>query len=455
MRRGQGNEKQSDTAARDPAIDLVRFVCLALVVVGHSMMVSPVLHPDGTVTTENTLGDQDWFVPVIWIFMVMPLFFVTGGVTGLQSWRRLKARGGTAAQFIRARLLRLVRPATALLAAMVLGLLLARALGVDPQVVQLMATGAGMPLWFLAAYLAAQLNIPVLAALHARSPWLALGLLLGLVVAVDCLRGALPNLAYANLVFVWCAVQQLGFLAADGWTSRLSRSGLLAIALAANLALGVVTGLGLYTGNMLVNLNPPNLTLVLLAVSQLAAMELARPVLASLAEVRWIGRLVGVAGSRSLTVYLWHLPLLGAMSGLLLLVPFPKPGAGTAAWWWSRPVVVLALVVLLLPVAAAFGRLEDRVTAPHAYRSRPALAAAAVVVVFLPAADAALNGLSLGLLAAGTLCFSAAILLLGGFPLRRRPSAGTRPPRRPAGGPAARTTSRRRRGRRGIASGVK
>ncbi|MFF2346947.1 acyltransferase [Pseudarthrobacter sp. NPDC058119] len=434
---GRGTGTGADTVDRDPAIDLVRFICLALVVVGHSMMVSPVLRPDGTVTTENTLGDQDWFVPVIWIFMVMPLFFVTGGATGLQSWRRLKARGGTAAQFIRARLLRLLRPTTALLAAMVLGLSLARALGVDQQVVQLMATGAGMPLWFLAAYLAAQLNIPLLAALHARSPWLALGLLLGLVVAVDCLRGALPNLAYANLVFVWCAVQQLGFLAVDGWTSRLSRSGLLAIALAANLALGLVTGLGLYTGNMLVNLNPPNLTLVLLGVSQLAVMELARPVLAALAEVSWIGRLVAMAGSRSLTVYLWHLPLLGAMSGLLLLVPFPKPAAGTAEWWWSRPLVVLALVILLLPVAAAFGRMEDRTTPAPTIRCRPAVAGAAVVVVFIPVADAALSGLSLGLLAAGTVCFSAALLLLRGSPLGRR------------------QPFRRRHGRRTIASGLK
>ena len=464
MQHGHGIEGQADTANRDPAIDLVRFVCLALVVVGHSMMVSPVLHPDGTVTTENTLAEQDWFIPVIWIFMVMPLFFVTGGVTGLQSWRRLKARGGTAAQFIRARLLRLVRPATALLAAMVLGLSLAGALGVDPQVVQLMAAGAGMPLWFLAAYLAAQLNIPVLAALHARSHWLALGLLIGLVVAVDCLRGALPDLSFANLVFVWCAVQQLGFLAADGCFSRLSRSGLLAIGLAANLVLGVVTGLGLYTGNMLVNLNPPNLTLVLLGVSQLAVMEMARPVLAALAEVRWIGRLLRVAGSRSLTVYLWHLPLLAGMSGLLLLAPFPTPGAGTAAWWWSRPVVVLALILLLVPVAAAFGPLEDRTTTPHADGRRPAFAAAAaVVVVFIPAADAALSGLSLRLLAAGALCFSAAILLLGGVPLRRL--AGTKPRRGPAARRgtgtrrgargAGRPASRRRRRRRGIASGVK
>jgi len=434
---GRGTGTGADTVDRDPVIDLVRFICLALVVVGHSMMVSPVLHPDGTVTTENTLAQQDWFEPIIWIFMVMPLFFVTGGVTGLQSWRRLRASGGTAAQFIRARLLRLLRPATPLLATMVVGLSVAAALGVDRRVVQLMAAGAGMPLWFLAAYLAAQLNIPALAALHARAPWLGFCLLTGLVVAVDCLRGVLPDLANANLVFVWCAVQQLGFLAADGHFFRLSRSELLGIAVAGHLLLGLVTGLGLYRGNMLVNLNPPNLTLVILAVPQLATMELARPVLAPLAGVGWVGRLLVLVGGRSLTVYLWHLPLLVGMSGLLLLAPIPKPGAGTAAWWWSRPLVVLALLILLLPVAAAFGHLEERTTTAVTLRCRPATAGAAVVVVFIPVADAALSGLSLGLLAAGTVCFSVAIVLLGGFPLRRR------------------QPYRRRHGRRTIASGLK
>ena len=241
------------------------------------MMVSPVLHRDGTVTSENTLGDQPWFVPVIWIFMVMPLFFVTGGTTGLQSWQRLKARGGTGFEFAQARLLRLVRPAAALLAVHVPGLWAALLPGVDPQVIQLMATGAGMPLWFLAAYLAAQLNIPLLARFHDRAPWLTVAVLAALVVAVDCFRGALPLLAYANLVFLWCAVQQLGFLMADGHVARLTRSGLVGLIVAANLLLGVVTGLGLYSGNMLVNLNPPNLCLLLLGVSQAASLQLFRP----------------------------------------------------------------------------------------------------------------------------------------------------------------------------------
>jgi fucose 4-O-acetylase-like acetyltransferase len=415
----QGTAPEPGPAERDLAIDLVRFFCLALVVVGHCMMVSPVLHRDGTVTSENTLGDQDWFGPVIWIFMVMPLFFVTGGTTGLQSWQRLRSRGGTGFEFAQARLLRLLRPAAALLAVMFLGLWAVLLLGVDPQVVQLMATGAGMPLWFLAAYLAAQLNVPLLARFHARAPWLTAGVMAALVVAVDCLRGALPLLAYANLVFVWCTVQQLGFLMADGHLARFSHSGLVGLIVAANLLLGVVTGLGLYSGNMLVNLNPPNLCLVLLGVSQAAVLEMLRPGLGWVSGVRWVRALVTVAGRHSMTVYLWHLPLLVAMSGLLLLTDFPKPAAGTAGWWWARPLVLLGVVALLLPVLAVFGRLEERPTASVHTRSRPAAAVVtAAVVVFIPVVDAAFNGITLGLLGGGAACFALAVLLLGRLPDR-------------------------------------
>jgi peptidoglycan/LPS O-acetylase OafA/YrhL len=416
---GASAQRRGAERERDPAIDLVRFVCLALVVVSHCMMVSPVLHPDGTVTSENTLGDQHWFEPVIWIFMVMPLFFVTGGTTGLQSWRRLKASGGNGFEFAQARLLRLVRPAAALLAVMFLGLWAARLTGVDPQVLQLIATGAGMPLWFLAAYLAAQLNIPLLARFHARAPWLTMGVLVALVVAVDCLRGALPMLAYANLVFLWCAVQQVGFLMVDGHLTRLTRSHLAGLIVATNLLLGAVTGLGLYTGNMLVNLNPPNLCLFLLGVSQAAALQLVRPWLAWTWQFGWVRAMVMVSGRHAMTVYLWHLPLLAGMSGLLLLTDFPKPAAGTAEWWWARPLVLLGVLILLLPVVAAFGRLEERPAASLHSRGRPAAAVVtAAVVVFIPVADAAFNGLTPGLLGGGAACFALAVLLLGRMPER-------------------------------------
>ena len=81
---------------------------------------------------------------------------------------------------------------------------------------------------------------------------------------MDCLRGMMPTLAYLNMVFVWCAVQQLGFFLADGGPLALGRPALAGIILASNLLLGLLVWLGLYSGNMLVNLNPPNLTLLLL-----------------------------------------------------------------------------------------------------------------------------------------------------------------------------------------------
>ncbi|MEE2569994.1 acyltransferase [Pseudarthrobacter sp. J64] len=404
---------------RDPAIDLLRFFCLALVVMGHCLMVSPQLHPDGTVTTQNTLGDQPWFTPVIWIFMVMPVFFVTGGSTGLQSWRRLKAGGGRASQYAHVRMLRLIRPTAALLACMFAGLWIALLAGVHPQVIQLLAAGAGMPLWFLAAYLTTQLSLPLLAGLHDRAPWLTLAGLVSLVIAVDSLRGSFPLLAHLNMVFLWCAVQQLGFLLADSTFARLGTSGCIALILGANLVLGVVTGVGIYSGNMLVNLNPPNLCLFLLAVAQTAAFQLARPGLEWLSSVKWINRLVRLVGARCMTVYLWHLPLVGALLGLLLLTDLPLPAAGSAEWWWSRPLVLAAVVLLLLPTAGLFGWLEERPTAPSHSRGRaPAAVVTAGVLVFLPVVDAALQGLSLGLLGGGAACFALAVLLLGRVPER-------------------------------------
>jgi fucose 4-O-acetylase-like acetyltransferase len=417
---------------RDLVIDLARFFCLAIVVVGHTMMVSPVLHPDGTVTSENTLGSQRWFETVVWVLQVMPLFFVAGGITGLRSWQRLRARGGNAFDFMQARMLRLIRPAAVLLAVMFTGLWAARLAGVDPQVIQLLATGAGMPLWFLAAYLAAQLNLPLLAGLHSRAPWLTFAGLVALVVTVDCLRGMLPLLAYANMIFLWCAVQQLGFIISDSQLPNLGRSALAGIIVASNLALGLLVVLGLYPGNMLVNLNPPNLTLLLLGISQAAALQLFRSALTQLASVGWVRNVVAVAGRRAMTVYLWHLPLLAAMSGLLLLTRFPQPAGGTAAWWWARPLVLLAVIVLLLPVLALFGRLEQRPTSSGHARPRPAAAVVtAVVVVFVPVSDAALNGLTLGLLGGGAACFALATLLLGRLPARiaaDAPPGGSEPP---------------------------
>ncbi|MDR6986888.1 peptidoglycan/LPS O-acetylase OafA/YrhL [Paenarthrobacter nitroguajacolicus] len=409
---------------RDPAIDLVRFTCLLLVVAAHCMMVSPALLKGGTVTTDNVLMDQGWFTPVAWGLMIVPLFFVLGGVTGLESWRRLRARGGTGFAFAQLRLLRLVRPAMALLAVMWGGLWLALLLGVHPQVIQLMAAGAAMPLWFLAAYLAAQLSVPLMARLHEHAPLLTFAALVAAIITIDSLRGALPVLAFTNLIFVWCAVQQLGFFMADGFFERRSRTWLVGAIVSSNLVLGLVTGVAVYPGNMVVNINPPNLCLLLLGISQAATLQLLHGGITWLAGVGWVQKIIAVAGRRSMTVYLWHLPLLVGMSGLLLLTDVPKPLAGTAEWWWARIPVFFAVVALLVPVVWLFGRLENRPTAAsHARGPSRTEVVTAAVVVLIPVADAAFNGLTLALLGGGAACFALSVLLLGRVPTPVLPPA--------------------------------
>lgn len=408
---------QATAVHRDPVIDLVRFTCLLLVVAAHCMMVGPVLHKDGTVTTVNVLMEQGWFTPVLWVLMIVPLFFVLGGVTGLQSWRRLKRQGGTGVDFAQLRLLRLVRPAMALLTVMWGGLWVALLLGVSPQVIQLMTAGAAMPLWFLAAYLTAQLSIPLLARFHQRAPLVTFGVLVALIITVDSLRGTIPVLAFANMIFVWCAVQQLGFFMADGFFEHRSRTWLVGAIISSNLLLGLVTGVAVYPGNMVVNLNPPNFCLLLLGISQASTLQLLRNVIGGIARFTWLRTVIAVAGRRSMTVYLWHLPLLVGMSGLLLLTDLPIPAAGTAEWWWARIPVFFAVVTLLVPVVWLFGRLENRPTAAsHARGPSHAAVVTAAVVVFVPVADAAFNGLTLALLGGGAACFALAVLLLGRVP---------------------------------------
>lgn len=56
-------------------------------------------------------------------------------------------------------------------------------------------------------------------------------------------------------------------------------------------------------------------------------------------------------GSRLMTVYLWHLPMIMVLTGIALLLPFPMPAPGGAVWWWTR----VPFLLLVLALVGAFG----------------------------------------------------------------------------------------------------
>ncbi|MER7082867.1 acyltransferase family protein, partial [Saccharopolyspora kobensis] len=102
--------------SRDRVLDLIRAGCLVVVVVLHAVMAGIEVGESG-IQIRNALENQQWFTPISWIIQVMPLFFIVGGFAGITQWRRMRDSGATPADFVRARLVRLARPALVAFAA--------------------------------------------------------------------------------------------------------------------------------------------------------------------------------------------------------------------------------------------------------------------------------------------------------------------------------------------------
>jgi peptidoglycan/LPS O-acetylase OafA/YrhL len=347
---------------RDGSIDAVRSILLAVVVVLHSLMVGVSVGAGGVELT-NALENQAWFAPVSWLVQVMPLFFIVGGFASITQWRSLRAAGVSPEQYARGRIERLVRPAIALVAVVGASLATLSQLGVPAEIVATASFRIGQPLWFLGVYILCSALVPVLSRAHERARIGTVLVLLLAVTLVDFARLAsgVDAVGFLNLLFVWMLVQQLGFWLADGTVDALSRRTRAGALLAALVLLTALTT-GPYPADMFVNLNPPTVCLVVLGVAQLMAFSLLRPRFALLAAHPLAGRLIDALGRRSMTVYLWHLPVLIGLSALLLvgdaafggLLPAPLSGA----WWASRPLWLICVAVAVLVVVRLFARIE-------------------------------------------------------------------------------------------------
>jgi peptidoglycan/LPS O-acetylase OafA/YrhL len=349
--------------ARDTAIDAARAGCLAVVFLLHAMMVGVSVGPGGPVL-ENALEGWEYLAPATWVVQIMPLFFLIGGFSGWTAWQRRRARGVDAAGFVRDRIIRLVRPAVPLVAVVGLALAGLAAAGVPADIVQTASFRIGQPLWFLAVYLGASALVPLMVRLHEWRPGVTIGALVGAVVAVDALRFAtgVEALGFLNLAFVWLAMQQLGFLLADGTVDRMPVTARLRLAGCALGGLLAITLSGPYTPDLLQNLNPPTVCLVLLGTAQLALFSLVRRPLGRWAERRGPARVVASFGEWGMTMYLWHLPafvllaagLLAANASFGLVLPEPL----SAEWWATRPLWLLGAAAVTALAVRAFARWE-------------------------------------------------------------------------------------------------
>ena len=421
-----------DLSKRDLTLDLARVFCVLLVVVIHLLMTGVIVDARGGIGLERTLEAQPWYPHATWVGQIMPLFFVIGGIVGLGAWRRMQSRGGDGPGYVKSRVLRLARPAFPLFVFYIIaigaGLIIIMATGfLGFRVLDAVIIGAGSPLWFIAAYAISQAFLPFLARMHDVAPKRTVVLLLTGVILVDVLRFATADLGMVsfwlgllNLLFVWPLIQQIGFWYADGFFDRPWWQ-LALISLAALGMLWPLTTFGPYAVDMLVNQNPPTLPLVFIGLSQAAFLRLLKRPLSAVMRTRPAKALVFIAGTRLITIYLWHVPMIVLVAGLALLIPGASPSPGSAEWWWSRPIEYVLLLALLFALSFVVGRFEQ----PREPGPTPPIAVvglATALVVAVPTIMIPL-GLDFVLAVAGAITFGVAILLLGrwGLTLGPRP----------------------------------
>jgi peptidoglycan/LPS O-acetylase OafA/YrhL len=354
---------------RDRGIDLVRACCIVGVVVLHAMMVGVTVTSVGPVF-ENASDGTAWIAPLSWILQVMPLFFVIGGFAGLLAYRRHRSHGASASAFVAARLHRLLLPAVVTIGCVGAALAALTLTGVPADLVAMAGFRFGQPLWFLGVFLLCQALLPALAAAHERAPLRSIVSLAGAAVLVDVLRATtgVDALGFLNLVLVWTALQQLGFFLADGSIGALGRRVRVLAGVGAVVVLVLTWWTGVYSNDLIANINPPTAALLLVGVAHTAVLSLVRDRLARLADRPRVAFVTDVVTRRAMTIYLWHMPVLLAMAGasavFALTTGVALPAPDSLGWWLGRPLWLAVALALTALVATVFARVEAVPTPP-------------------------------------------------------------------------------------------
>ncbi|GHG37628.1 MULTISPECIES: acyltransferase family protein [Amycolatopsis] len=349
------------TAGRDRFLDVVRAGAILAVIAQHWIM--PVLsYSDGHLATGNALATPGWWV-VTWLSQVMPLVFFAGGAANLISFRR----AASTRQWLAGRIKRLMVPVLPLMAVWLVVPDFLRGLGVPPQPVQVGSAIAAQLLWFLAVYVLVVLLTPLMVAAHRR--WgLKVPLVMGAAgVLVDVARfNDLGYIGYANAIFVWVAVHQLGFHYVEGRLGSLTRRGALTLSAAGFGVTALMVAFGPYPASMIgmpgapvSNMSPPTVLLAFLAVGQVGLLLAFRPQLNALAARPGIGDALGWLGARFMSVYLWHMPALVVVAGVTVYgLGYQTPAPGTVFWLIMAPAWFAACGMVLLGLLRLFAHFE-------------------------------------------------------------------------------------------------
>jgi hypothetical protein len=340
---------------RDRFPDLLRSVALGAVILGHWTMGAVSIDGAGMMHVDNVLNINRQLWPATWVLVLIPLFFFVGGFSNATSLHRALERGMSAPQWIGQRLKGLFLPVVPFVLLVVALALLALRLGA-PQVLTLtIAVVVLMPLWFVAVYAVLAALTPLMLGLHRRFGVRVVVALAILAFIADGLRTALdePYIGWLNYVFVHGTMQQIGFFYQDG---RLQRLGLRQLALWAGGAfalLCVLVATPVWAESMVglsgerSNMSPPSAPSLVHGLWLIPMAMLAHPWLSSRLDRPRVAHVLDVAATESMRAFLWHLPVMVVVLGVLWLVGVPFATPGTAVWWLLKPLYLTGFAVVL------------------------------------------------------------------------------------------------------------
>lgn len=378
---------------RNRYADFLRAASILVVVFGHWLLTYMTID-GGELQTERMLTmvpETQWLT---WIFQVMPVFFFVGGFANAIGWNSARKKGQSYINWLRKRARRLLWPIVPLILFWIPVVYLLDWMGSPADLLSLVNHVVLIPLWFLAAYLLVILISPVAYWLHEK---FGVGALVGFIVlAVVCdvaYRNGVPFVGWSNYLWVWAGVHQAGFFWYD---DRLPDSPLKGVLLA---IIGYMVLLGLVeildyplavvgTGEATAepgssNNTPPSMALLALAVAQIGVLTALRRPFTRWLENSKLWALVVLMGSRLMTVYIWHMTALVAVSAAAYPTGlWPDPDGITALWWATRVPWLLILAMVLALLVIAFGRWErPREGRPTSLEGWPAKLKAVVGVV--------------------------------------------------------------------------
>lgn len=352
---------------RNRWVDFLRAFSILAVVIGHWLVAAPYIDASGAVQGGHLLGIVPWTQWLTWGFQVMPIFFLVGGFSNGVSWAAVRLNGEPYAGWFASRIQRLVNPVFPVLLAWALFAFFGTQAGVSRDIVRMATFLALIPVWFLAVYLLVTALTPLTLRLWERfgfGSFFAALLCAGVVDWLTLARGV-PYINFANFLFVWLGIHQLGYAWRDGRLAGAPRAlvwfagGLAALVVLVRFGPYPVAMIGV-PGAEMTNSMPPTLALFALGIAQAGlVLALEGPGRRMLERIGVWTATVLLSGM-IMTVYLWHLTafVLVMVAAWLLGGIGLDAAPGSAAWWWMRPVWFALYIALLLPLIGLFARYE-------------------------------------------------------------------------------------------------